>query len=49
VANGENLQELVAMGYQFLNISADVVILAAGFARVAEAFAQLRSRPVVEH
>jgi 4-hydroxy-2-oxoheptanedioate aldolase len=42
VANGEDLRELVEMGYQFLSVSADVIILAAGFAEVAEAFNQLR-------
>ncbi|MBN1589951.1 MAG: aldolase [Pirellulales bacterium] len=42
VASHADLQDLVDMGYRFLNVGADVLILTAGFAQVAEAFAQLR-------
>jgi len=48
VANGEDLEELMDMGYQFLNVSADVIILASGFGEVAKAFDRLRSRPVAD-
>jgi len=42
------LEELMDMGYQFLNVSADVIILASGFGEVAKAFDRLRSRPVAD-
>ncbi len=48
-ANGDDLQELVDIGYQFLNITADVIILGEGFAKVAEAFDRLPSNPVPDH
>jgi 4-hydroxy-2-oxoheptanedioate aldolase len=38
VANRNNMQELIDMGYRFLSIGADVCILAEGFAQVAAAF-----------
>lgn len=42
VAGFGNLTELVNLGYRFLNLSADVVVLAEAFARVAEAFGGLQ-------
>jgi 4-hydroxy-2-oxoheptanedioate aldolase len=41
VASPENLVELAEMGYRFLNVGADVLILTAGFAEVAKAFEQV--------
>ncbi|HLA83437.1 MAG TPA: aldolase/citrate lyase family protein [Thermoguttaceae bacterium] len=41
-ASPETLQTLVDEGFRFLNISADVLILTEGFAKVAEAFRQAK-------
>lgn len=43
VANFSNLQTMIDLGYQFLNLDADVLMLARGFAQVAAAFGR---RPV---
>lgn len=46
VANYENRKELIDMGYQFLNLGADVCILSEGFARVAAAFGRRTVGPL---
>ena len=38
VASPDSIDELIDMGYRFLNIGADVLILSEGFNKVAEAF-----------
>jgi 4-hydroxy-2-oxoheptanedioate aldolase len=45
VAGLGNRQELIDMGYRFLNIGADVLMLAEGFAQVAAAFGRKPSQP----
>ena len=40
-----NRQERIDMGYQFLSLGADVLMLTEGFAQVAEAFGRKPSRP----
>ena len=46
VANPANRQELIDMGYRFLSMGADVVMLAEGFAQVAAAFGRTPIGPV---
>lgn len=46
VASFDNLQTLIDMGYQFLNLSADVLMLTQGFAQVAAAFGRQAAGPV---
>lgn len=46
VASVANKQELIDIGYQFLNIGADVCILAEGFATTASAFGRKPVGPV---
>jgi 4-hydroxy-2-oxoheptanedioate aldolase len=41
----ENLNELIDMGYRFINIGADVLILAEGFKRIAETFVKAKTPP----
>ena len=45
VATFDNRQQRIDMGYQFLSIGADVLMLVEGFAQVAEAFGRKPSRP----
>lgn len=46
VANFNNLQSLIDLGYQFLGLDADVLMLARGFAQVAAAFGRRAAGPV---
>jgi 4-hydroxy-2-oxoheptanedioate aldolase len=41
VATLETLQATVDMGYQFVNVGADVLLLTEGFGRIAKAFGRL--------